>query len=252
MRINNIDKFVLKKKPLKKKVIERLANRIKAPSNITDEDYIKAYQRKEVINKIILDYVKNSKKNLTEEETNNQIKKILDNFKEDFIKKTLPKKLSGKYKNLYYMSGAYEFGKINSLLRSLSTKLGNTWEIIANVSDNTFSSEIEFGIKIKGIDIILIKNNKPFYVQIKTAEGTLTGSQRPRSISELSLHENKYFVAAFDTGANWTFDSPKIEKLSGENFWKLINIDYQKLLKYVKKIIKDIEDEYEKQKLNFK
>lgn len=250
MRIHNIDKFVLKKKSLKKKVIERLANRVNVPSNI-DKDYEETYQRKEVINKLVTAYVEKAKKNFTEKETESEIKKILDNFKKDFIKNTLPKKLKEKYKNLYYMSGAYEFGKINSLLRSLSTKLGNTWEIIANVSDNTFSSEIELGLKIKGVDIILIKNNKPFYVQIKTAEGTLTGSQKPRSVSELSLHENKYFVAAFDTGANWTFDSPKIQKLSGEDFWKLININYQSLLENVKKTIKDIEDEYNKQKSNF-
>lgn len=250
MRIDNIDKFILKKKSLKKKVIERLANRINVPSNI-DKDFKETYQRKEVINKLVTAYVEKAKKNLTEKEIESEIKKILDDFKKDFIKNTLPKKLKEKYKNLYYMSEAYEFGRINSLLRSLSTKLGNIWEIIANVSDYTFSSEIELGLKIKGVDIILIKNNKPFYVQIKTAEGTLTGSQKSRSVSELSLHENKYFVAAFDTGANWTFDSPKVKKLSGEDFWKLININYQSLLENVKKTIKDIEDEYNKQKLKF-
>ncbi len=41
---------------------------------------------------------------------------------------------------------------------------------------------------------------KLFYAQIKTMEGTLTGSQAPRSEKELSLHKNSYFVAAFETG----------------------------------------------------
>ena len=95
------------------------------------------------------------------------------------------------------MSGATDFAKINLILRSLSTSMGHLWEDIATSSNLAISTETEFDIKINGVDIIFIKDKKPYYAQIKTLEGTLTGSQVPRSISELSIHKNSYFVSAF-------------------------------------------------------
>jgi 2-polyprenyl-3-methyl-5-hydroxy-6-metoxy-1,4-benzoquinol methylase len=103
----------------------------------------------------------------------------------------------------------------------------------------TISTEKEFDIKINGTDIIFVKEKKIFYAQIKTLEGTLTGSQVPRSIEELSIHKNSYFVAAFETGTDWTFNSDKIQRLKGKEFWSLIELDYDHILNEVKKIVSE-------------
>ena len=44
----------------------------------------------------------------------------------------------------------------NSVTRSLSTKMGILWEEIADISPYVIIPEFEFGIKIKGIDIIIL------------------------------------------------------------------------------------------------
>ena len=93
-----------------------------------------------------------------------------------------------------------------------------------------------------------MKDNKPYYAQIKTLEGTLTGSQVPRSESELNLHENSYFVSAFKTGTPWTFNSKIINKLVGKEFWSLIDLDYDFILEQVKKMILEIQDKYQSSK----
>ena len=142
------------------------------------------------------------------------------------------------------MSGANDFAKINLILRSLSTRMGHLWEDIAISSALAISTEKEFDIKINGVDIIFIKNKKPYYAQIKTLEGTLTGSQVSRSISELSMHKNSYFVSAFETGTSWTFNSDKIKRLLGKEFWSMIDLDYDFILEEIKSMRKDIEDIY--------
>ncbi|MDB0072544.1 hypothetical protein N9E72_03265, partial [Candidatus Pelagibacter sp.] len=169
-------------------------------------------------------------------------------FKNKFINITLEKKIKETPTNLYQMSGATDFAKINLILRSLSTSMGHLWENIATCSNLAISTETEFDIKIKGVDIIFIKDKKPYYAQIKTLEGTLTGSQVSRSISELSIHKNSYFVSAFKTGTPWTFNSDKIEKLLGKEFWVMLDLDYDFILNNVKKMIKTIEDSYYKKK----
>ena len=93
------------------------------------------------------------------------------------------------------MSGAKDFYTMQLVLRSITTTLGNFWEELAVLSNNAISTEKEFGIKIKGVDIICSINNQPTYIQMKTMEGTLTGSQAPRSEEELILHKNSYFAA---------------------------------------------------------
>ncbi len=146
------------------------------------------------------------------------------------------------------MSGATDFAKINIILRSLSTSMGLLWEDLAILSKVAISTEKEFDIKINGIDVIFLKDNKPYYAQIKTLEGTLTGSQVPRSESELNLHENSYFVSAFKTGTPWTFNSKIINKLVGKEFWSLIDLDYDFILEQVKKMILEIQDNYQSSK----
>ena len=79
---------------------------------------------------------------------------------------------------------------------------------------------------------------------MKTMEGTLTGSQVSRSEEELLLHESSYFAAVFETGSGWTFNSEKIKRIKGNEFWSIINLDYTYILKEVKLMIKEIEDKF--------
>ena len=142
------------------------------------------------------------------------------------------------------MSGALKFASINLIVRSLSTEMGKLWEDIADCSNLSISTDHEFGLKLSGIDIIFLNKDEIFYAQIKTMEGTLTGSQAPRSKKELSLHKNSYFVAAFETGPGWTFNSKVVPRIKGQEFWSLLGLDYNFILETVKKMIKEIEDYY--------
>lgn len=241
----NISKFIQKDKKTKGKIILRLAKNVPVPEQI-DKDLKKSFQIKEVINKFVANYIKEKKSHLSKEQINNNVETEIKKFEKNYIEKILPSKLQEKPTNLYEMSDAKIFASTNLVTRSLSTTMGHLWERLANCSDVTLSTEEEFAIKIKGIDIIFIKNNKPIYTQIKTLEGTLTGSQADRSKSELSIHEQSIFVAAFNTGTGWTFGSDKIPRKKGKEFWEQINIDYDFILKNVKTMIKGIENNFSK------
>ena len=58
------------------------------------------------------------------------------------------------------------------------------------------------------------------------------------------MHKNSYFVSAFETGTSWTFNSDKIKRLLGKEFWSMIDLDYDFILEEIKSMIKDIEDMY--------
>ena len=238
----DISEFILKTKKEKKEYIISESKNINPPKYL-DNKLHNSYRHKEVLNKFIVNYIIKIKGGNTEE-IEEEIKKKINLFKDKFIKQTLPEKLKEIPTNLYQMSGANDFAKINLILRSLSTRMGHLWEDIAISSALAISTEKEFDIKINGVDIIFIKNKKPYYAQIKTLEGTLTGSQVSRSISELSMHKNSYFVSAFETGTSWTFNSDKIKRLLGKEFWSMIDLDYDFILEEVKSMIKDIEDIY--------
>jgi hypothetical protein len=246
MKDTELNNFITKSKKERKKYIIDLTKTVSVPKNITKKLH-QAYKYKEVLNKFIEVYLSKIKSELPKE-LNLKISEKINLFKNDYIKRVLPLKIKETPTNLYQMSGAIDFAKINLILRSLSTCMGKLWEDIADCSMLTISTEKEFDIKINGIDIIFIKEKKIFYAQIKTLEGTLTGSQVPRSIEELSIHKNSYFVAAFETGTDWTFNSDKIQRLKGKEFWSLIELDYDHILNEVKKMIKDIENAYYKMK----
>jgi hypothetical protein len=241
----NLEEFIEKNKSEKKKYILSESKKIKVPKKLNKKLY-DAYRRKEVINTFIKDYIFKTK-NKTEDEIKKQ--EILDKinfFKDNYKKNVLPEKLSSAPKNLFQISGAKDFYKMQLVLRSLTTTLGNFWEELAALSHTAISTEIEFGIKIKGVDIICIHNENPTYIQMKTMEDTLTGSQSGRSEDELSIHKHRYFAAVFEAGSNWTFNSDIIDKIKGKEFWALINLDYDYILENVKSMIKDIEDEFKK------
>ena len=243
----NLDNFIKKDRIDKKKYIISESININEPSNL-DEKLHESFKIKEVMNRFIINYIKKIKEN-NPEDIKPEITKKINLFKNKFINKKLPELIKFSPTNLYQMSGATDFAKINIILRSLSTSMGLLWEDIATLSKVAISTEKEFDIKIKGVDIIFIKDDKPYYAQIKTLEGTLTGSQVPRSESELSIHENSYFVAAFKTGTSWTFNSKIIERIVGESFWSMIDLEYDFILGEVKSMIKEIEKTYQKSKI---
>lgn len=131
--------------------------------------------------------------------------------------------------NLFELVGAMKLVRANSVSRLVSTHLGSAWEEMAALSHVAISPEIDFGIRLKGIDIVFLEGGFLRHTQIKTQRNTLTGSQKGRSISELQLHPRPLFAAAFDV-ANWTFppkSSCGIERVAGAAFWSKLGIDYE-------------------------
>lgn len=149
-------------------------------------------------------------------------------------------------KNIYEMSGAVKLACGNKATRSLSTGLGLLWERLANLSPYTINPESEFGLKIVGIDLIALNvtTGNIEYQQIKTQHNTLTGSQKPRSIKELEIHNNPVFCACFSNKSSWTFNHPTIPRVSGADFWGRIGIPYDVILANAKDLILELEAEY--------
>jgi hypothetical protein len=157
-----------------------------------------------------------------------------------------PAEMESNPRNLYEMCGAAVFVESNSISRNLSTTMGNLWETIANISPYVVGPERDFGIKITGIDSIILSGGKgaPIFVQIKTQRNTLTGSQAPRSRRELELHQRRLFAAAFCTGGSWTFSSPSVPCVCGAEFWNMVELDYEFLKFHVKQTILKIQSAY--------
>jgi hypothetical protein len=149
--------------------------------------------------------------------------------------------------NLYELCGAAVFAESNSISRKLSRPMGNLWETIANISPYAVSPEKDFGLKITGIDSVLLCNGQgsPVFVQIKTQRNTLTGGHTSRVINELGLHTHMLFAAAFCTG-NWTFSSrnTNIRRVCGAKFWSMAGLDYELLKFHVKQMILKIQSAY--------
>lgn len=239
----DLDNFIKKNKTEKKDFIISESQKIKKIPKDVIKDLHQAYRYKEVINKFVTEYIKEIKKN----NSNNRSAAITDEinkFKKNYIENILPKRINQKIVNVYSLSGADSFAKIQLVLRSLSTSMGSLWEKIAICGNTSISSENEFGLKITGTDLISLIDGNPTYIQIKTMEDTLTGSQGPRSNNELSIHDYSFFAAAFDTGRTWHFKSNKVKKFKGKEFWSKINLDYDYILKNVKVMVKEIETKY--------
>ena len=145
-------------------------------------------------------------------------------------------------KNIYELAGAVKLAGANKATRNLSTTMGLLWERIANISPHAINPEIEFHLKIKGVDLISrnIENGNIEYQQLKTKRDTLTGSQKGRSVSELEIHENPVFCTCFSLGP-WTFNDNNIPRVSGPEFWGRIGIDYSIFEMKVKQLVIDLE-----------
>ena len=236
-----LEEFVKKNKSDKKKYILEEAKKISPPNAIND-NLFEAYKNKEVINKFIKEYI--DLKNDTEDQIKEKIKNKIDKFKKHYIENKLPEKIATKKNSLFSMVGADIFKSAQTISKSLSTSMGSLWEKIASCSNNVINTEEEFGIKITGVDAIALINGKITYIQIKTAEDTLTAGHSPRSVMELSIHDNALFVTAFKTGSVWHFRSQNINKFAGKDFWTKINLEYDYIYEQIKPMILEIEKEY--------
>ncbi|MFM5887932.1 MAG: hypothetical protein ACKOQS_06525 [Dolichospermum sp.] len=175
---------------------------------------------------------------------NSKTEKFADDFiewlKTDFKKKSAILEHHPKPQNLFELCGAKLLVTSNSVTRSLSTKMGILWEEIADISPYVIIPEFEFGIKIKGIDIIILTGETIKFAQLKTLKGTLTGSQKNRAKKELGIHENPLFISAFDLG-DWTFNDPKITRVAGKVFWNSIHIEYDLVENKVRNMLQKID-----------
>lgn len=184
-------------------------------THITDEDLHTAYKYAKIISSIAPAYfqyqIAQDKQNGSVLQLDKQSQligsktnKFADNFiawlKADFKKKSAILENHPNPRNLFELCGAKLLVTSNSVTRSLSTKMGILWEQIADISPYVIIPEFEFEIKIKGIDIIILTEDKIQFAQLKTLKGTLTGSQKNRAKKELSIHDNPLFVSAFDLG----------------------------------------------------
>ncbi|XHX78049.1 MAG: hypothetical protein RBJ76_27065 [Stenomitos frigidus ULC029] len=239
------------------RLIEEYASLVNVPAEL-NSDLHRAYQISSVLTPALPEFIQHQIEvdishgsTLEPERQSTAISKECDQFANRFIE-TIPARvrspaeMEASPRNLYELCGAAVFVESNSISRQLSRPMGDLWETIANISPYAISPEKDFGIKITGIDSVLLRQGKgdPVFVQIKTQRNTLTGSQAPRSRSELELHQNRLFAAAFCTGGNWTFSSASVSRACGTEFWSMAGLDYELLKFHVKKMILKIQAAY--------
>jgi hypothetical protein len=224
-------------------------------THIIDEDLHIAYKYGKIIYSIASGYFDyqiqkdNDNYSILELETqskliSNKTDKFADEFitwlKADFEKKSAILEHHPNPQNLFELCGAKLLVTSNSVTRSLSTKMGQLWEEIADISPYVLVPEFEFGIKIKGIDIVILTDEKIKFAQLKTLKGTLTGSQTNRAKKELGIHDYPLFIAAFNLGG-WTFNDSKIPRIAGREFWDMIHLEYELIENHVRNMLQRID-----------
>ncbi|WP_353931493.1 hypothetical protein WJM97_02560 [Okeanomitos corallinicola TIOX110] len=227
-------------------------------SHIPDIDLQKAYKYGKIISaigesyfkyQILIDNQNIFSLNLENQSQliTNKTDKFADGFikwlKADFDKKNAILEHHPNPRNLFELCGVKLLVTSNSVTRSLSTKMGQLWEEIANISPYVIVPEVEFGIAIKGIDIVILTTSKIYFAQLKTLKGTLTGSQSNRAKKELGIHDNSLFISAFNLGG-WTFNDDKIQRVAGKEFWEMIRIDYDLIENNVRNMLQRIDKEF--------
>ena len=225
-------------------------------TNIADGDLHNAYKFGKIISSIAEDYFRyqieqdNPNGSVLELERQSElIRAKIDKFARDFInwlvkyfetKKAILESHSNP-SNLFELCGAKLLVTSNSVTRNLSTKIGLLLEEISNISPYVISPELEFKIKITGVDIVMFSEKTVKFAQLKTQKNTLTGSQVSRAKKELSVHENPLFVAAFDVGS-WTFpQDSRISRIAGKVFWDDIHMNYELVETHVRNMLQRID-----------
>ncbi len=210
------------------------------------------YKIARTLDNYLEDYFKIHSKSKLISNLDKEIDKILDKFikevidgldqeKDKFRKGSNTK--NKKFKNIFEFAKSENFYLSNIYTRFISENLGHKLEDIANLSNNVYIPDKELNINIKGIDLIIYDQGLIKYTQLKTKKDTLTGSQKDRSITELSIHPHSIFAAAFNMGNSLTISKKSvknynIELFVGDSFWSLINLDYDLILNKIAKAIK--------------
>ncbi|WP_017293341.1 hypothetical protein [Geminocystis herdmanii] len=222
-----------------------------------DQELRNAYQIARILDKYLPDYFRSVNQPLTLTEIEQKIDKILVKFKEEVLitlsqeKEKFRKEIKENktsFKNIFEFAGCENLYLSNLYTRFISENIGHKLEDIGGIATNVFLPDKELDIKIKGIDLIIFHEEKIKYTQLKTKKDTLTGSQSSRSINELKIHPFSIFAVALDMGNSWTINKAicekyNIERLAGESFWSLLNLDYNLILNKLAKTIKEIDKE---------
>lgn len=235
--------------------INERKNTIAISGNISN-DLREGYQICRILDDYLPDYF-DDQEQVSDQQVSDQINLILARFKKEVIN-SLAKKKDDFIKNVTSQNKSFinifEFSRSENLYlssiytRFISENLGHKLEEIAGISHKVFSPEESLKKKIKGIDIIVYDNNVVRYTQIKTKKDTLTGSQKPRTISELTIHPHSLFVAALNMGKSLTIgDKDKygdgIKRLVGDEFWSLIGLNYGLILDKLSQVIRELDKE---------
>jgi hypothetical protein len=229
---------------------------IKIPSFIA-HDLIDAYQICRLLNDFIFEYFQENIKTDTSDDIEQEIDGILEGFRHKILAKILKEKQNFKsvsltkkkgFKNIFEFAQCENLYLSNKYVNLISESLGHTLEEIASLSPQVFVPEQKLNLKIKGVDLIIFNQGILKYTQLKTKKDTLTGSQSDRSINELKIHPNSVFAAALDMGNSWTISKTKaqennIELLAGQDFWSMLDLDYETILNKLKMTVRKIEKE---------
>lgn len=220
----------------KQEILENCTGII-VPENIVPE-YERAYQIYQYTHDFILETLRDRVNSpaRTVEEINLDMQVILDRFYNEVLPDLISIRdndisESKRLKNIFTLSNTQSLSKSSDYTRLISQKLGHKLEEISFLSSNVFSLENEFdGLKLSGVDIVFLRDNSLFYTQLKTKKDTLSGSNAPRSRSELSTYLNSIFAAALPLG-KWSFTpgDTSISRVCGADFWNQIGIDYSTL-----------------------
>ena len=244
---------VMTKQKLEQAKVEILAKaaNIECPFNVTDE-LKRAYSNSRAIDEFLTAQYFPSQKSPSKTQKLKQIKQILKTYEEDVSKRLLEtkdnfdkirKKTKPSKQNLFLVAGTKSLFLSNQYTRTITTTLGNRLEFILEIDKSKcFDTETNFNLKIPGIDkFVLDGDGKIRHVQVKTKKDTLTGSQVQRSKIELGIHPNPIFAALFDFGG-WHFPKhEKIARMTGNEFWSLVGLDYETVLDEVCKSLRRIE-----------
>ena len=234
------------------RILDRLpVNYVPEGTNAEEQALARARDYSDILNRFVRDYIQlqiNQDNNadvgsvLENENLRTTIRETLDEFFEENINDIFDD--DGK-ENIFSMSGADILHLANTVTRSLSTKLGDLWETIASISPYAIIPEQVFGLKIKGIDLIIVNSdtNALEYIQLKTTRGTLTGGHKGRVATELSIHECPVFAAAFDISP-WTFNHDTIPRVAGDEFWVRIGMDYDVVQSEAIRFIRRIDESW--------
>ncbi len=164
----------------------------------------------------------------------------IESLKGDFEKKSEILDHHPNPQNLFEICGERLLVTSNSIIRSLSPKMGQLWGEVADISPYIIKPEFEFGVKIKGIDIVILIDEKIKFTQLKTLKGTLTGSQTNRYKKELGIHDSPLFIAAFNLG-RWKFNDSKIPRIARKEFWDKIHMDYNLIENHIINMLQKID-----------